>query len=218
MTDLPSPPDHDPDLMRAIAHELRAVHELLAQFSHLAAELPDIDLERAAGIGAAAALVAGRLRQIEQRTGARYHRPVGVVVVNPDRCSWMQTPDGQPLLPVVSAPEVDGVCGVSSGICRLAAGATSSPRVHATRDVIVVVLFGSAVLTWWDERRQAQRVRCLRHQHVHIPRGTPYALGNPGAVPLLAVLAQSGADVTAGVQPRPDLDHGTGPDPTAGIA
>ena len=112
----------------------------------------------------------------------------------------------QPMLPMITAPRVEGVSGVCSGVTRVDAGDHSGTRVYRDADVIMVMLFGSAVVAWWDDNKEFNRVVCRRHQHVHIPRGTPHSIGNPGHVPMLAVLVQSGAELVSGVELQPELD------------
>jgi len=199
----------DPDWVVVAVDELRVVHGLLLQRGDLMAEMPGVAVEWAAGMKAAAALVAQRMRHAEARLSELTAGLVraGVVVVDPERGLWADVPHGQSVLPVVSASRVDGVVGVSSGVSRLAAGERSRARVHRDVDVIMVVVFGAAVVTWWDRSGVVRRVVCRRHQHVHVPRGTPYAVGNPGAVPMVAVLAHSGSDVTGGAELMSEFDR-----------
>lgn len=199
----------DPGRVLVAVDELRVVHGLLSQRGDVMAEMPGVAVDWAAGMNAAAAMVAQRMRHAEARLSQLAAGLVraGVVVVDPDRALWADMPHGQPVLPVVSASRVDGVVGVSSGVSRLVAGARSRVRVHRDVDVIMVVVFGAAVVTWRDRQGVVGRVVCRRHQHVHVPRGTPYAVGNPGAVPMLAVLAHSGSDVTGGVELMSEFDR-----------
>jgi uncharacterized RmlC-like cupin family protein len=199
---------HDVAGLRAVIDELRAAHGLLSQFAQLSAEMPGVAMERAAGIGDAAVLVDRRMQSAQARlrrlTAAR--TAPGVVVLDPDRGSWVTTDYGQPVLPVVTAHRINGVVGVCTGVTRLAAGSDSGARVHPDVDVVMVMVFGAAVIGWWAANKEFHRAICRRRQHAHIPRGTPYFDSNPGSVPMLAVVAQPGAELTAGVELLPELD------------
>jgi uncharacterized RmlC-like cupin family protein len=199
---------HDSVRLQAALDELRATHGLLSQFAETTAEMPGLALEHAAGISASAALVALRIGQAQARClelAARRARS-GVVVLDPARGSWTETSYGQTVLPLVTASRVDGVLGVCSGVSRIAAGGSSGVRVHPDIDVIMVAVFGAAVIHWWDSERRLNHVTCRRHQHAHIPRGTPHAVSNPGSVPMLAVLVHSGADLTIKAERMAELD------------
>jgi uncharacterized RmlC-like cupin family protein len=198
----------DPEQLRVAIGELRAVHSLLAQHAEISAGMPSISMERAAGIGDSAMVVA---RFIERAEGHLHALSVAqisadVIVLDADRGAWVDTPYGQPILPMVSAPTIGGLLGVCSGVTRLAAGESSGARVYPGVDVIMVTVYGAAMVAWWDLNKELRRAVCRRHQHAYIARGTPHAISNPSHQPLVAVLARSGADLTKGVEPLPELD------------
>lgn len=204
----------DSRLLDVVVGELGNVHSLLTQFADVAAEMPDVDPERAAGIAAGAALVNRRIRLVREQllpsSSPLSMSSCGVRVLDPGRRAWRETAYGQDLLPVIADPDLDAGSGLSSGVTRLASGQDTRPRADSAADTVMVVLFGSVVVRWWDADGKTAQVQGLRHQHVHIPRGVPHAVSNPGAVPALLVVVRAAPNLISGVEVLPESAYPAG--------
>jgi uncharacterized RmlC-like cupin family protein len=198
---------HDAAEVRVALGELHRVRHLLGQFTDVAAELPGVELAHLAAAKAATSAVVSllieraetRLRQLVARQPAP-----DVAVRDPQAGRLSPTGPAVSVLPMITQPAV-AARGLCSAVLTVAPGEASEPLVYPDADAVLVVVFGGLELVWLDAAGSARRVAHRRHQHAHIRRGTPHRLVNPGAVPATALLVRTGAELSAGLQRRPEL-------------
>ena len=198
----------DPADLRVALRELHRIHTLIDQLGELTAEMPDVEIERAAGIRVASTLIAGLITHAENRLDQLVAiRPVRQpVVIDPATLAMdADSPHNLPVIPVITAPYTATEL-LSTAEAWILPGQRTRAHVHLGTDVFVLVRSGRAVTVWWDEQGRRHELPQSAGQHLHIPSGVPHCAYNPGRQPVLATQVRSNPVFDADIVLRTDLD------------
>jgi uncharacterized RmlC-like cupin family protein len=192
--------------LRIAVEELNRIPPLLQDASAFAAELPDVPLDRAAGIHVASTIVDVLIKQAQNRLNqlTALRPPRRPVVVDPTVASSpAEGPHGLPYTPVLTAPSV-ATEQLSSAEAWLAPGQHTAPHEHPY-DVWVLVRSGLVITVWWDEQGRRRQLLQTPGQHLLLPAGVPHCVYCPGPQPAFATQVRATATFTTGVVLREDL-------------
>jgi uncharacterized RmlC-like cupin family protein len=197
----------DPAYLRFIINELFNIVADIDQVIDFTSELPEIDIERAAGAQEAKSMIMMRIRQAKHRldelnAAAPDRRPL---VVDPSSLPSILSHQGQPLTPVITRPSASTV-GISSADVWMPPGHAAYAHVHLETDIIVFVRDGDAITLWWDAHGDMHELMQGPGQHLFIPRGVPHAAINIGSRPVVASEFRSNPVFDADNHRLPDLE------------
>jgi uncharacterized RmlC-like cupin family protein len=197
----------NPAQLRVVTKELLNLAVDIDRTIATATEAPTAHVERIAGLEEVKSLIMDgllcakhRLDQLSTQQPAR--EPI---VIDPAALPSIQSPQGQPVSPIVSRPAV-ATEGISSAEVWMPPGHAAFAHVHHETDIIVLVRDGEAVTLWWDTHGSVHEVRQRAGQHLHIPHGVPHAALNLGARPVVATEFRSNPEFNADNHRLPHLE------------